>query len=342
MSKKSKKEWYLSWWFITLIIIGFILIISLLINEHSDNVKIGLINIDTEDTDEGSYLLTQDDCPISHSDCNGTTRVVYNYKIENNECIEVPLIEKNSFSCGYKVLCDPIECNNRSTTICDGTTKNITNYKCDDRVGCYAEVALAKNSTDCGYIERYSGKYTLQDVNKIRILAKKCKFDVTKCIDFEDYKFSKIYMGKSKIAIVDPNTLEETYQRIYLDGYVRTPYIETLIFAANKEKLYENYTDEDIINYLNLNKFWIIINPKDNSNNQYIFGYYSSLNEPIGNLQEVIVKYNGELYKSTMVESKTYSREVTNFNDLFDKNVELIIVGDDREVKTTIDMNKYW
>jgi hypothetical protein len=337
----SKKENYkipIGWWVVLgIVILLFCFTITGIIFSSNKNSNNSVLSNATLTNQEFQY--SQEDCPKSNTDCNGTTRIVHNYKLINNDCIEEPLIEYNSFSCGYKVPCDPIECKNKSTTTCEDTTKNITEYKCDDGVGCYAEVVLIKNSTDCGYIETFSGKYTLADVNKVKQLAKSCKFDIEGCL--EDYKFDKIYVGKSTIGIINPDTGEETYSKIYLEGYIFTPFAIAVNFASNKEKNYETYTDGEIKSLLDTNKIGVFFEIPASDSYQ-IFGYYGR-EGILGTFSTLVIKYNNKIYPSEQINSSfsIYNRQIDGYNELYDKEIELVIVGDKKEISKIIDLNKY-
>ncbi len=90
--KSKKNKWYKTWWFIVLIVIGFIFIVSVLLNTFTDNIQVGLINIDTSNSDFESEnlnvesLLTFADCPKTYSDCNGTIKVTHSFILKNNKC----------------------------------------------------------------------------------------------------------------------------------------------------------------------------------------------------------------------------------------------------------------
>ncbi len=124
------------------------------------------------DNQESEILskLTQIDCPNTSYDCNGTLKITHNFNLEYNKCAENLILDYNSFDCGYIVPCNLDACKLNDINACDGTTKKIIEYSCDEKKGCISSSSVFKNSMECGYKSptdiRLLGEYNLVfDIN---------------------------------------------------------------------------------------------------------------------------------------------------------------------------------
>lgn len=342
--EKSKvKKWYLSWWFITLAIIGIIILISLITGNPIVSVEI--VHNDTSEYENDDFesenlgaesQLTSADCPETYFDCNGTTKTIHNYRLENNECLGEPQTEYNSFDCGYVAPCNLDTCKLSDSNSCEGTTKVITIYSCDSKLGCTFNIIRDENNTDCGYL--IGGKYTLEDVEAIKDIAKACRINLDDCIEESDYALPKIKLGYQALY-----SYPDGYHRgdsVYLISAFYTPYVNAILWTANKEKVYSEYNDSDLIALLNIDSFWIYI--PDIYDSQVFNSRYS-----IGAFKTIVLKDGKNIYKPTKTEieinGSNYGRIFTfeNYSELYNTPLELVIIGEEGEKSITIDISKY-
>jgi len=275
-------------------------------------------------------ILTIEDCTKkNNTDCNGTTSVSHKFELIDGVCVDKPVLLQNSFDCGYIVPCDKTLCEAKTNFTCDGTTKKVTEYSCNKELGCISSNPNTfPNDINCGYKQKYSGKYTIDDINKIRQLADKCKFNLDDC--GKDYYFPAIKVGEE---LVEPYNKPSYYRDINLkSGIISTPFLVAVAMESQKELKYESYTDEEILLLLEMNSLGISIDPT-------LDAYTISGSGELGTIETVVIKYNGKVYNSEA--TSTYLHTIKGYNEIYDKKVELVIVGSKKEVSAFIDLSKY-
>jgi hypothetical protein len=232
--------------------------------------------------------------------------------------------------------CNLDECESKTDFVCEDTTKVITTYFCDDELGCINEIIRDENNTDCGYL--FSGKYTLADIDDIKYIAKDCRINLDDCIDELEYILPKIKLGYE--ALYSYPTGYHKGDTVYLNSGIYTPYVNTLLWAANKSKIYEEYSDLDLINGLENDSFWIYI---PNTHDSKVFNSKYS----IGSFKTIVLKYESEIYKPSKEDIKCsdsacgriYTFE--GYRKFNNKTVNLVIIGENGEKSGEINISKY-
>ena len=278
-------------------------------------------------------VITIADCTKkNYTACSGTTSVIHKFELINSGCVDKPVSTYNSFDCGYIVPCDKALCEAKTNFSCEGTTKKVTEYSCNKELGCiFSNPDIFPNDINCGYKQKYSGKYTIDDINKIRQLADKCKFNLDDC--GKDYYFPSIKIGEQESIepqheVGDP--LSYYYTDINLNGIIATPFLMAVLVESQKELKYESYTDKELLILLDMNSlnFSLLLDAST------IYGMGE-----LGSIETVVIKYNGRVYNSESPQSKLYT--IKGYSEIYDKKVELVIVGSKKEVSTLIDLSKY-
>ena len=287
--------------------------------------------------------ITQADCSgVDSNVCSGTTNIVHKFELVGDGCVDKPIYMYNSFDCGYVMPCDKNQCEAKANFTCERTTKKVTEYSCDNKQGCISNSYALYNDKDCGYVKLYGNKYTDNDVTEIRALAKNCRHNLDSCVDNAEYTYPKIKLGYEEVYTFNSNW-EWEYERgdsVYAQGYVFTPYLLTLYWAAGKEQIYEEYTDDELIAFLQSNMFGFYID--DIIDSQKFNDRYS-----IGGYKITVIKYDDEVFKADSADTTCpgvscgKSVMFNNYADFMNKTITLTIIGSKGEASGQINMAEY-
>lgn len=130
-------------------------------------------------------------------------------------------------------------------------------------------------------------------------------------------------------------------QEIHTDSpiiiWIWTPFFKAVSAMAEKERNYESYTDDEIMNYL-----------KEDSVEVYLtYGDASSQKLDIGYFETVVIKDGNAVYTSKRSAYEPFSlsgieiRNVNDYNKFKDNVVNLMVVGSTGEKNISIDLAKY-
>ena len=173
-------------------------------------------------------------------------------------------------------------------------------------------------------------KYDFSDIEEVKTLAEDCKFDINICA--EDYKADII-----PVEIVSSIMGEEYYVDNEMTIWVWTPFFKAVKEIADKEKNYEEYTDKEIINYLQEDYIHIYLTYGN------IMAYKL---KNLGAYENMVIKYGSKVYHSEKSDYSTYDssikiKKIGSYNNFYDKKVILVVVGETGEKEIEIDMTRF-
>jgi hypothetical protein len=292
---------------------------------------------------------TVDSCSEETGQCtyNEITPCCGNGIIEDGEtcsnCLEDVKCEDGKLCCNEECISpvckSDIDCNDKKSYTDDSClNKETCNAKCDyvyttqcKTDGYCPDNCNIENDADCIGKALENTKYSISDVDEVKELAKKCKFDINICA--EDYK--------AKTIPVEVYSMSLYGQDIYTDEqmtiWVWTPFFRAVKEISEKEKKYEEYTDLDIIDYLAQNEIHIYLT------------YGNKLNTKIkdmGYFETVILKDGSTIFNSESSSYMTFDssikiRKIPRYNEFKDKTIKLVIVGGTGEKEVSINMMQF-
>lgn len=202
------------------------------------------------------------------------------------------------------------------------TTDNgiVESIVCEKDGMCYDGCTI-DTDYDCLLEELSKTKYTIHDVEEIKVMAKDCKFNMELCIDSNAN--SKEYSLNVKELYSD-----NEYNDGLIKIWVTTPFFEAVKNIAVKERNYEDYTDAYIVRYLSINKIYVHMGAN--------FGLIQSTKE-YGRFDNFLLKANDNIFRSEDIsgkydyDTKTKVFVIGNFSEYDDEVINFIIIGDKGE-----------
>jgi len=207
--------------------------------------------------------------------------------------------------------------------------KQLTSNQSNENTTSYLE----EDNTSINSILEES-KYSSEDMGKVRELSKKYKYNLSEFrIDYE-ITFPVEYVYNSEY-------LRDLYgnEKRELGFRVITPYHLAIKDFSEKERKYEEYADDEIIEYLNKDFIHIQIAFSED----YIYSYNL---EGLGDFETFALKVEDKIYtKEEKSDLYAYGKnkilKFANYYEYHNKEIKIIYIAETGELEFEIDMTNF-
>lgn len=314
------------------------------------------------------------DCP-NCNDNNQCTADSINFN--NQECINEPItpccgngIKEEGETCSsciqdIKCVDEKICCNNKcispsclSDNDCDDQ-KDYTTDTCLKSGKCGAECSHETtneckadgycpescdyaNDEDCLSEGLEKTKYTIDDIETVKELAKEYKFDTSELTN--EYEAGEVLVQVTDYTtfMVTGKTDDVTEEDKPIKVYILTPFYEAVKTFAGYEQEYKKYSDSDIINVLSKDYihvaviWWVEVG---------FTGGTSNFND-LGEFKTIALKTDEDTISSTSpdynwADPKIKGRKIEKFSSFYNKDIQIILVGESGEKELAVDLGEF-